>query len=200
MSRNHRRTQSAEALRWSFGLVVTAILASAVTSAVFLSVRTAKQAPPPSDDELAHAKQQWASLAPALEAFARERADQAPSPTTVDVTYRVNANPPEDPVPMVAPEDHALMLGNATPWLLEIDSRSQQRQFKRILDIRRSTSLRHPGYFAVVEFEEIHAQRHHELAGTLPFQPPKGYRVISTAEYTELQESEDFNVELDHVI
>lgn len=196
-SNRHRHPQ--DALRWLMGHLITAILASAVTSAVFLAARPKTPAPDPMRQRLETAREQLKTLAPELEAAAKARLDApgaAAGPTTVAAVYRTGAAASGDGVPMLAPDDNMLMMGESTPWQLDVTTTSPQRRFGRIVDIRESASLSRPGYLGTVELVVETQQRGSQISGSLPFAPPQGYRVISPAEYSELSQSREYNVAL----
>lgn len=184
-----------DALRWIVSLVITAVLASAVTSAVFLSVRPKPTAPSP--EEMARAaRQRYDALAASLEQTASAGLATNFGPPAVDVVYHTGPLQEGEVVPMVSTSEN--MLGEATtvPWQLSVTSTQRRRRFGRIVDIRRSASLRRPGYFGLVELEVETARRQSEASGQLPLEPPEGYEVISTAKYTELQKSDQYGREV----
>ena len=54
------------------------------------------------------------------------------------------------------------------------------------------SSLRHPGYWGVVELHVDRLTRRAALAGQLPAEPPQGFEVITAAKYNELEGSQQY--------
>jgi hypothetical protein len=191
-----RRQAREDAIRWIASVTLAAMLASAATSAVFLAVRP-KPAPPPSELQLAAKDQrQFKTLLPLLEAAVQEELARgttvpASGPKQVDVVVEVDHTAAQR-VPMVSTTSNMLTEATVTPWRIEVASVQDVRRFARVVDIRRSPSLRHPGYVGVVEFEVDRLERHAQRTGQLPAETPPGFEVITVAKYNELEESKQF--------
>mgnify|MGYP007059400080 CR=1 FL=1 len=97
---------------------------------------------------------------------------------------------------MVAPDDKMLTMGGPVPWRLEVLTSSGEQQLGRVVDIRDTGSVTNPGYLGIVEVQVKTATRKLAVSGELPFEAPDGFQVITSAEYTELQGSQQFNVRL----
>jgi hypothetical protein len=178
------------------GVLLAALVASAATSAVFLTVR---REPPPVDpiqQKIDASKQIAQALASELAPLAKAHVASAESPAfpKVDVTFRTHPPEAAGDVPMVAPEDNMLMKAAPTPWELEVATAGARRRFNRIIEIRDSSSVLNPGYIGVVEVLVETAQRQLAFSGEIPVEPPHGFQVITSAKYTELEGSQQFNV------
>lgn len=183
------------------GVFVSAVIASAVTSTVFLMARREPAPADPLDDYAQRSQQIAEMLSSELEAAARDHlsSDSSTSTTSspkVNVTFFTESPPADDEVPMVAPDEQMLMKGAPVPWQLEVVTSSGERKFGRIVDIRNTGSLTHPGYVGVVEVSLQTTVRSLARSGELPMQTPEGFQVISPAEYTELEGTQKFNVQL----
>src|SRR5690606_37043720 len=146
-----------DAIRWIASVTVTAMLASAATSAVFLTVRPKRALPPTAAEFAAADEQEFAALAPLLEAavqeeFARGTIIASSGPKRVDVTVELDHNAAQR-IPMVSTASNMLTEAAATPWRMNIASVQDVRRYARLVDIRRSPSLRHPGYIGIVELQ-----------------------------------------------
>ena len=196
--RKNRRKYPQDALRWLMGVFVSAVIASAVTSAVFLTARPQPPAIEPRDQQLQTAREIAQALLPELESTARQHlqdAKQSPAPR-VHVTFRTDPPEPEVEVPMVAPEEKMLTIGGPVPWQLEVVTTSGERKLGRVVDIRDTGSVTNPGYLGIVEVAVETSTRQLAVSGELPFEEPDGFQRITPAEYTELEGNEQFNVEL----
>ena len=196
--RTNRRKYPQDALRWLMGVFLSAVIASAVTSAVFIAARPSPPQVDPRDQHAAAAKEVAQLLLPELEQYALAQLEsQQPRPVSrVDVVYRTEPPIADVEVPMVAPDDNTLTKGGPIPWHLEVVSTSGERKMGRIVDIRDSGSLTNPGYIGVVEFHLETSERTLAVSGELPFAAPDGFEVITPAEYNELEESQNFSVQL----
>ncbi len=189
--RPHRPRQDAS--RWIFGLVITAVVASAATSAVFLAVRPQPPTPDPFAARLDSAQAEMQSLAPALEQFVGQQlVDDDASSIAIDIHYATGMPEQATSVPMVSVEGQTLTVGTRTPWRLDAVSTRHRRQFSRILDIRRSSSIARPGYIGLVELKVTRLTGAVSVSGHLPFEPPSGFQEVTLAEYTEMEESKKY--------
>jgi hypothetical protein len=185
-----------DAMRWIAGVSLAALVASAATSAVFLAVRP-KPAPPRSAAELATLdQQQFAMLAPLLEVvvqteLAHGQTIPASGPKQVDVVVELD-HAAAQRIPLVSTSSNMLTEAVATPWRMTVASVQDARHIARVVDIRRSPSLRRPGYIGVVELRVDRLTRQIEHGGQLPAETPQGFEVISLAKYNELEESQKY--------
>jgi hypothetical protein len=183
-------------LRWIASIVLTALIASAATSAVFLTVRS-RPAPPPTAAQLAAIDgQQFSALAPSLLAavqneLASGRLAPASGPKQVDVIVTVEHGEAKR-VPLVSTASNMLTDSVATPWQMHIASVQEVRRFARIADIQRSSSLRQPGYIGLVELQVDRLTRVADRSGQLPATTSQEFEVITAAKYNELDESDKF--------
>ena len=178
------------------GISISALIASAATSAIFL---VARPDPPKVDPRQQHAetaREVAQMLLPELEDAAAAHLQEQPSPPgpSVDVTYRTEQVAGE--IPMMDPEDNMLAKGGPVPWHLDVSTTVGHRKIGRILDIRDAGSVTNPGYLGIVEVQVHTSKRQLTVSGELPFHTPDGFRVITPAEYTELEGSQNFNVRL----
>jgi hypothetical protein len=192
------RRKREDVLRWVLGLLLTALLASAATSAVFLSIRNRPAGEEALKQHAASAQQQYKLLAPKLAEAAQARFPAASSPTqtrptNVGVVFQTGPAKMGQPVPMMSVDGDTLAQGTTVPWRLAITATRPARSFARIVDIRRSTSLVNPGFVGLVELDVKTATSQREISGFLPFQPPDGFQVISQAKYTELSQDSGSN-------
>lgn len=202
--RNRRRRHPQDVLRWLMGVFVIAVVASAATSAVFLTARKKTPQVDPLEQKWRTAQQVSNVLSAELEAAAKTHVNSSgENPPTVVAVYRTETPPDErgedaedgDEVPMVDPDDNMLMKGTPTPWQLEVSTATRRRRYGQILDIRDTGSISSPGYWGIVEIIVETSQRELVVSGSLPFQPPEGFQVITPAKYTELQASQRYNVQ-----
>ena len=197
--RKNRRKYPQDALRWLMGVFVSAVIASAVTSTIFLAARPQPEEVEPRDQRSEAAHEIAKTLLPELEAAAREHLQQnagQPRAPRVEATYRTEPPQPEVEVPMVAPEEKMLTIGGPVPWHLEVITTSGERKLGRIVDIRDTGSVTNPGYLGIVEVAVETAIRTLAISGELPFEEPAGFQRITPAEYTELESNQQFNVQL----
>jgi hypothetical protein len=193
MVRKSARRKREDVLRWAVGLVLTAVLASAATSAVFLSVRHRPAGDENFKQHAATAQQQYELLAPGLTELAQA---QFPAPQgtaalgllEIEATYHTGPAEMGQSVPMVSDDGDMLAQGVSVPWRLAITSTQRRQTFVRVIDIRRSPSLANPGFVGLVELDVQTSTAQREISGFLPFQPPEGFQVISQAKYTELSQ------------
>lgn len=201
MPRSSRKSRE-DVLRSVLAVVVTAILASAATSAVFLAVGSSENPPAdPVDVFASAAEQELAQLSPPLEELARLQEKQLQSQMAangpeVEIQFDIGPAEETESVPMVSTERNMLTQGEVPHWHLSLTSKTQQWKYVRVTDIRRSPSLQYPGYIGAAQFEVTTLTRQHADSGKMPFQPPGGYEVISPAKYTELQQSSDYGREV----
>lgn len=195
MARQQSQSRNS-ATRWIASVVVTAVVASAATSAVFLAARP-KPTPPPSAAQLAAIDaQHFAALVPQLAAaveqeLARGSVVHASGPKQVDVVVTLDHGAAER-VPMVSTASNMLTEIPATPWQMQVASVQEVRRFARVVDIHRSPSLRRPGYIGTAELQVDRLTRAADRSGLLPAEKPQGFEVITVAKYNELDGSNEF--------
>ena len=195
--RKNRRTYPQDALRWLMGVFISAVIASAVTSAVFITARPDPPEVDPRDQHAQAASEVAQLLLPELKQFAQDDLqNQTGVDSRIDVIFRTEPPVPEVEVPMVAPDDNMLAKGGPIPWHLDIVSTSGERTMGRIVEIRDTGSVTNPGYLGVVEVDVTTSQRKLAVSGELPFAAPDGFKVITPAEYNELEGSQNFSVRL----
>ena len=196
--RSSRRINPQDALRWAMGMFLSAVIASAVTSAVFLAARREE---PPVDhlqQRIDSSQAVIAAIAPNLEAAAAAYVSAqagVENRQAVDAVYSATTASADEEVPMVAPNNNMLMRGAATHWELALKTSRTRREYARIVDIRQSASLTNPGYIATVAFTATKTEQVYRLAGETPFSAPDGFEVITPAKYTELAASPDYQVQ-----
>lgn len=95
-------------------------------------------------------------------------------------------------IPLVSTASNMLTEAITTPWRMNVTNEQDVHRLARVVDIRRSPSLREPGYIGVVELEIDRLTRRSELLGELPAQTPQGFEIITLAKYNELEETKQF--------
>ena len=104
--RTNRRKHPQDALRWLMAVFVSAVIASAITSAIFLTARPDSPEIEPHNQQAQAAREVAQLLLPELEAFAQQQLqdNQQVAPQRVEVVYHVEPPQGDGEVPMVAPE------------------------------------------------------------------------------------------------
>ncbi|MCA9269046.1 MAG: hypothetical protein KDA41_11275 [Planctomycetales bacterium] len=186
-----RKRSTEDILGSALQMAITAVLASAATIAVYLAVQTRPAKNDSPEQEAATAQQKFVELAASLEAFSRaslDEAAQSAAPTdAVHVAYHAGPDDMSQSVPLESAAGDMLIEAPQNAWKLEVSCSQARAEFVRVLDVRRATSLREPGFFGIVEVDAETQARRAEISGRTPFEPPQGFRVITTAEYNERQ-------------
>ena len=87
--------QRHDLVRSLFAMVITAVVASAATSAIFLAVRPSPVKPDPFVEDLRRSSAQWKTLVPSLEEMLRVQLDEgesSPATQATEVRYTTSDN------------------------------------------------------------------------------------------------------------
>jgi hypothetical protein len=115
----------------------------------------------------------------------------ASGPKRVAVTVRAQRAAGDEP--RVSTASNMPIAATAALWRLDVISTQEVRRFVRVADIRRSQSLRRPGFVGVVEVQVDRLTRHAERTGPLPDEPPNAAKVIVAAKVEAREGSQQFD-------